>query len=149
VSHVSESSTIPVVRPEEYLEEVELMCIKYTSMTHSARTLGLMWKGGNIEISRNLSCHIRLLRGLTCFCQQYGMLTTISLWKQVPFKKQVIMDTHLFTQRSQFLCVNPAPYAFHVVPVCYDAVFHGYFIFNSPEFLGFRPMNTSLPKRRP
>jgi hypothetical protein len=58
--------------------------------------------------------------------------------------------THLFAERAQLFCINPIPYAFHVIPVGYDAVFHGVLdLQQPPEFLGFPAYeNVSLKSTR-
>jgi hypothetical protein len=46
--------------------------------------------------------------------------------------------TYLLAERTQLFCINPVPYAFHVVPVGYNAVFHGILdLQQTPEFLCF------------
>ena len=46
--------------------------------------------------------------------------------------------THLLAERAQLFRINPVPDALHIVPVGYDAVFHGILDpQQTPEFLGF------------
>ena len=48
-----------------------------------------------------------------------------------------VRATHLFTERAQLFRINPVPYTLHVVPVGYDAVFHGILdLQQTSEFLG-------------
>ena len=53
--------------------------------------------------------------------------------------------THLFAERAQLFRINPVPYPLHVVPVGYNAVFHGILdLQQTSEFLGF-PAYEDIP----
>jgi hypothetical protein len=55
------------------------------------------------------------------------------------------VGTDLFAERAQLFRINPIPYAFHIVPVGDDAVFHGVLdLQQAPEFLGF-PAYEDIP----
>jgi hypothetical protein len=58
--------------------------------------------------------------------------------KRVPMDRAGSQVTHLLAERAQLFCINPVPDTLHIVPVGYDAVFHGILDpQQTPEFLGF------------
>lgn len=53
-------------------------------------------------------------------------------------------QTYLFTQSSKLFCVDPIPDPFHIVPVSYNAMFHGVFDFEEAAIFLGAPSDKSI-----
>lgn len=78
---------------------------------------------GTLKVSKNIwAATSLLLRGFSgASVSKTGCCEGPS--EEIQTRTETI-DSHLFAQCTQFFCIDPAPYAFHIIPVCYNAMLH-------------------------
>lgn len=96
-----------------------------------------MKRAGTLKVSKNIwAATSRLLRGFNgASVRRTGCYPRGTLSRKAK-RAQGGVD-HLFAEGAELLCIDVAPDALHVVPVCHDAVFHRILDFEeATELLG-------------